>query len=179
LDELSDTIIDRETALANFDHARDDFVRAFAQVSDKALTYKPDGDDYSIGDLLPHVLNQINMYTVVLETMSALGGGLARPFEGESRQEMGDFAARMQAIYAGGEGRDAVTEELEQAHDRLASRLREMAHKEYAQKAPVRYPSSEDPYPTSAADLLAWLTDHYNEHIAQVWQLIEAWEKEK
>ena len=179
MDELSDSIIDRETALANFDHARDDFVRAFAQVPDKALNYKPEGDDYSIGDLLPHVLNQINMYTVVLEVMDGLGWGLAHPFEGESRRMMGNFAAQMQALYAGGEGRDAIVEELEQAHDRLASRLREMANLEYSQKALVLFPSSDDPYPTSAADLLAWLTDHYNEHIAQVWQLLEAWEREK
>jgi hypothetical protein len=68
---------------------------------------------------------------------------------------------------------------LEQAHDRLASRLREMANKEYSRKAPVHYLSSEAPYLTGAGDLLAWLTDHYNEHIAQVWQLLEAWEKEK
>jgi hypothetical protein len=92
---------------------------------------------------------------------------------------MQDFAARMQALYAGGEGRDTVVSELEQAHDALASRLREMAHKEYGQKADVHFLSSPDPYPTSAHDLLGWLTDHYNEHIAQVWQMIEGWEQSK
>ena len=178
MDELSDSIIDRETALANFDHAREDFARAFAQVPDKALSYKPEGDDYSIGDLLPHVINQINMYSVVLDSMAGLGWSLAHPFEGETRQAMQDYAAQMQAIYAAGAGKETMIAELEKAHDQLASRLRELAYKEYSQKAPVLYPSSEEPYPTSAADLLKWLTDHYNEHIAQVWQMLDAWEKE-
>lgn len=179
MDNLSESIIERETALANFDHARDDFTRAFAQVPDKALNFKPTGDDYSIGDLVPHVIGSINMYTVILNKMSGLGWGLTHPFEGESQQLMQDNAARVQALYAAGEGRDAVIDELEQAHDALASRLRELAYEEYGRKAPVHYPPADEPFPTSAADILGWLTDHYNEHIAQIWQMIEGWENAK
>lgn len=179
MEELSDSIIDRETALANFDHARDDFVRAFVQVPDKALSFKPEGDTYSIGDLVPHVIGSLNMYTVVLETMTSLDWALSNPFEGEPRQTMEDHAAQMQAVFAGGEGRDAIIDELEQVHDQLASRLRKMAYAEYNRRAPVRYPSSEEPYPTSAYDILGWLTEHYNEHIAQLWQMVELWEKTK
>ncbi len=179
MDELSENIIERETALANFDHARDDFIRAFSQMPDKALSYKPDGDEYSIGDLVPHVIGSINMYTVVLDTMTNLGWALSRPYEGVPRQAMQDHAAEMQAIYTGGGGRDAITDELEKAHDQLASKLRELAHEDYSRKAPVYYPSSEEPYPTSAADLLDWLTEHYKEHIAQLWQLRKDWEKRK
>jgi hypothetical protein len=179
MDDISEWITDRETALANFDHARDDFVRTFAQVSEKALTYKPDGDDYSIGDLLPHVLNQINTYAVVLEMMTRSDWGPTRPFEGESRQVMQDYSTQIQALFAGGEGRNPVVAELEQVHDRFATAVRDMAHKDYAQKASVVYLSSPEPYPTSVGDLLEWLTNHYNEHIAQVWQMLERWEREK
>ena len=178
-ENLSENIIERETALANFDHARNDFTRAFAQVPDKAITWKPEGDDYTIGDLIPHVIGSINMYTVILDTMAGLGWGPTRPFEGAPHQLMEDNVARIKAIYAEGEGRDAVIHELEEAHDALATRLREMAYKEYSQKAPVLYPPAEEPFPTSAADILGWLTDHYNEHIAQIWQMLEAWERIK
>lgn len=179
MDDLSESIIERETALANFDHARDDFTRAFAQVPEKAILWKPEGDDYTIGDLVPHVIGSIYMYTVVLDTMAGLNWGLTHPFEGAPHKLMEDNAARVQAIYAGGEGRDEVIRQLEEAHDALASRLRDLAYKEYSQKAPVHYPPAEEPFPTSAADILGWLTDHYNEHIAQIWQLIEGWEARK
>ena len=179
MDDLADSIIDRETALANFDHARNDFLRAFAQVPDKALSYKPQGDDYSIGDLLPHVIGSIDMYTIVLETMEGIGWVLVHPYEGDPGQMMKDRAAEMQALYAGGEGREGIVAELEKAHDRLASKLRDMVHEEYSRQAPVHYPTSEQPFLTSASAILGWLTDHYNEHIAQVWQMIEGWEKQK
>jgi hypothetical protein len=39
----------------------------------------------------------------------------------------------------------------------------------------VIYPGSPDPYPTSAQDILGWLTDHYDEHTVQIGQLLDQW----
>jgi len=35
--------------------------------------------------------------------------------------------------------------------------------------------SGGQPYPTSAADIKAWLTDHYFEHVPHVAELLQGW----
>src|SRR4029079_19533096 len=67
MDEVASEIIDHERQLADFDHARDDFEQAFAQVPDDALDYKPEGDDYSLRDLVTHVANSMIMYNARLD----------------------------------------------------------------------------------------------------------------
>ena len=84
---------------------------------------------------------------------------------------------KIQAIYAAGAGRQAVLDELDAVHDRLAARLRKMAYEEYGRQAPVHYGGSPDPYPTSAHDIIGWLTDHYYEHVPHIEQLLEGWQK--
>src|ERR671933_1571442 len=69
MDETATKIIDRETALADFDHARDDFETAYAQVPDEALDYRPDGEDYAISDLVPHITASIRGYSRQLDKM--------------------------------------------------------------------------------------------------------------
>ena len=39
-------------------------------------------------------------------------------------------------------------------------------------KAPVWYPGGSEAYPTSAADVLGWLTNHYREHVPQLQALV-------
>lgn len=177
MDDTSENIIDREIALANFDHARDDFVRAFGQVPDKAFRFRLNGIDREMGDLLPHMIRSLHLYDAVLDALVPSADDVAQPFQGRSVQSVQERDAAVQTLYAGGEGRSAVLDELERAHDELAGRLREMAHKEYSRRSPVQYPASEEPLPTSAADILEWLTGHYNECIARIWQGIEDWEK--
>jgi hypothetical protein len=53
-----------------------------------------------------------------------------------------------------------------------ARRLRE---EDWARKGPVIYGEGQDPYPTSAEDILGWLRDHYREHVTQSAELVSAW----
>ncbi|MEO8287910.1 MAG: DinB family protein [Chloroflexota bacterium] len=178
MDDLTESIVARETALANFDHARDDFETAFARVPDEALEWKPEGDDYTLGYLVPHVLSSIATYSTVLDRMAAAGYGPVPP-GWEADEAMKDYNAEMMAIYAAGAGRAPIIDELDAAHDRLASRLRELAYEDYSRPSPVHYPGGAEPFPTRAQDILAWLTDHYTEHIVQIDQMLKEWEKSK
>src|SRR5438093_4880162 len=69
MDDVAANIIDRETALADFDHARDDFETAYARVPDEALDFKPAGDDYAISDLVPHCTASIVGHSRQLDIM--------------------------------------------------------------------------------------------------------------
>jgi hypothetical protein len=176
MDDVTNNTVKRETDLANFDHARDDFEQAFAQVPDEALDYVPEGEDYTLGDMLTHVVSQIDNYTAVLEKMVGAGYGEVRN-DLKLGGLLNDRRAEVQAIYAAGGGKEAIFDLLEQAHDRLAGLLRELAYEDYGRTAPVFYEGAEEAYPTRAADLIAWLTDHYYEHVKQTGELLEGWKR--
>jgi hypothetical protein len=179
MDELAANIIDRESALAKFDHARDDFEAAFARVPDEALEWKPEGDDYTIGFLVPHVISSITNYSALLDRIETGGYGAQVAPGWEEDKTLTDSIAMLHAIYAAGAGRTAILDELDTAHDRLAARLRKLAYEEYSLQSPVHYGGSPDPFPTSAHDILGWLTDHYYEHVPHIEQLLEGWQKSK
>src|SRR5207247_5267838 len=69
MDDVAANIIDRETALADFDHARDDFETAHAQGPDEALDIKPSEDDHAISDLVSHITASILGYSRQLDKM--------------------------------------------------------------------------------------------------------------
>jgi hypothetical protein len=181
MDDVAESIIDRERDLAKFDHGRDDFEAAFARVPDEALEWKPEGDDYTIGFLVPHVISSIARYSTVLDLVEGTGGGAVGPGweAGEEGVPLRDYNAEILAIYAAGAGRQAVLDELDAAHDRMAARLRKMAYDEYGRQSPVHYDDNPDAFPTSAHDIIGWLTDHYYEHVPHIAQLLEGWEKTK
>ncbi len=169
MDDTAAEIIAREKALADFDHARDDFEDAFSQVPDEALGYKPEGDDYSIGYLLTHITGSLLQYSSVATKIHEAAFGEVR-LDSEGPPEPDNS----QTI-----DREAALTEMEAAHDALAGKLRELAYEDFSRKAPVYYPGSTDPYPTGAADILGWVTDHYREHIPHVAELLAGWEKTK
>ena len=179
MNDTADRIVDRETALAKFDHARDDFLQAFAAVPDEALSYLPEGDDYTLGDLLAHVIDSMYGYTIALEAMQVSDFGETRPYDEAGEAEVREHDRRMKEIYAGGTGRAQVIEQLEAAHDRLAGKLREMAYDDYSREALVYYRGATEPYPTRAAHFLDWLTDHYYEHVAQVNKMLGEWKEQQ
>jgi hypothetical protein len=179
LDDTADRVIDRETALAKFDHARDDFLRAFAAIPDEALSYLPEGDDCTLGDLLAHVINSMYMYTMALDAMNSSDFGETRPFDEQGEHDLREHDVRMKHIYSGDEGRAQVIEQLEAVHDRLASKLREMAYEDYSRQVPVYYRGASDPYPTRAGDFIDWLVDHYYEHAAQVSKMLGEWKDQQ
>ncbi len=69
MDETASNIIERETVLADFDHARDDFVDVLSQVPDEAMGYKPEGAEHTIAGLIMHVTNSMRRYAYLLGLM--------------------------------------------------------------------------------------------------------------
>src|SRR5438128_1856217 len=118
MNEMITYFIDRETALADFDHARDDFELALRLVPDEALEYKPEGDDYSIADLVPHVTGSIMDYARQLDLTREMEFRVVRlvaQSEGailieEGRREREDRTPR--------EGHENALAQMESAHDR-------------------------------------------------------------
>jgi hypothetical protein len=45
----------------------------------------------------------------------------------------------------------------------------------FRRRAPVTYSGSSEPYPTSCADVIGWVQDHYTEHTQQIAELVSAW----
>jgi hypothetical protein len=178
MDDLAASIIERETALAGFDHARDDFEVAYARVPDEALDYKPEGDDYAISDLVPHITASIIGYSRQLEKMKEAEYQELRLVADTLHADLlqSHRQSRADASRKPSQRMDAL-DEMEAAHDELASKLRDMAHDDYTRVAPVYYPGSDEAYPTRPSDIAGWLTDHYREHIPHVQQLLEGWEK--
>lgn len=178
MDDVAAGIIERETALADFDHAREDFERAFSQVPDDALDFVPEGEDYSLGFLVPHVLSTITMYSHLLDMMEQTQYEqvmLAASYDNGQLVKPHPITTQIRPL-RGDEGAGTL-DQLEAAHDRLAARLREMAYEEYTRSAPVFYPGSAEAYPTRASDIIAWVTDHYREHVVQIGQLLEEWSR--
>ncbi|HEX8220071.1 MAG TPA: DinB family protein [Chloroflexia bacterium] len=187
MDETASNIIERETVLADFDHARDDFEDALGRVPDEAMGYKPEGDDYTIGGIVMHITNSMRMYAVLLGMMrdaefqevrlAAYPGGDA-VVEGDPS---GDWVEGIPSLSPedATRNRQAALDAMEAAHDKLAAQLRELLKDDFSRQAPVYYPGAEDTFPTSGADILRWQTDHYREHVPQVLQMLEQWQKEK
>jgi DinB superfamily len=183
MDEVAEGIIDRETALAKFDHARDDFEAVFAEVPDEALDWMPKGDDYSFGTILVHVRRSIEMYSALLDMirtaefeevrLAAVPGNYATVEEQPKTNEE-DMGASVRLGPIVKENRQAALDALDAAHDRLAAQLRDLAE-EYSRPAPVVYVDANEPYPTRASDVIKWLTDHYEEHVPQFRQMLEQW----
>nr|MBA2450406.1 hypothetical protein [Chloroflexota bacterium] len=49
----------------------------------------------------------------------------------------------------------------------------------YTRKAPVSFGAAPAPFDTSAADIMGWMIGHYREHVAQIADLVAAWQKEE
>lgn len=167
MDDTAVNIIEREAALAKFDHARDDFMDSYASVPDESLGYKPEGDDYTIGYVLPHIESVIKRYDSLLSQIreTAWGDLQAGALDQPPLDTQVDRAETLAAI--------------ERTHDTFAGKLRELSTDDFNRKSNVVYPDTTDPYPTSAADIVGWLTEHYYEHIPHVQGLVESWKRSK
>jgi hypothetical protein len=161
----------REAALAAFDEARDRFLATFGEVPDAALGFLKPGDDYSIGGLLAHVTWGLAHYSGVLEAVVSAGFGEVLDRSDPAEQER--VAAEGRTGLAAGE-RDAAVSSLGAAHGRLASQVRSLAESDFERTAPVLYGNATEPYATSAATVLTWMTEHYDEHVPHVGELLAA-----
>lgn len=136
--------MEREAALAGFEAARREWEDAFGRVPDAALRYLKPGDDYSLGGLQVHVNWVLAHYLRVLEGAVVVQDpplsedarlGLTVEQRRESLAEMGRLHEAVRAVVAG------------------------LKPSEWQRLTPVVYGPGEDPYPTSPADVVGWLTD--------------------
>lgn len=75
-----------------------------------------------------------------------------------------------------GADRDAAMTTLVELHEHVAAGLATMSEDDWGRKdAGHLRGSGGQPYPTSAADIKAWLTDHYFEHVPHVAELLQGW----
>jgi DinB family protein len=166
--------------IARFDAARDAFLAAFAQAPDEALPYTPTGDEYALGVLPLHLQDSMNHYLDVYQRMTAANYGLvdlsADP--AHATQEAAQHQ-RLVTTKPTGADRAAMLADLNATHQRLTERFGGLDNAAVIRKADVIYSAGTAPYPTSVADIFGWLTDHYDEHVAQTAQLLTQWQSER
>jgi hypothetical protein len=159
------------STLAAFDDARDRFLAAFEQVPDSALGFLKSGDDYAVGGLLVHITGALARYARVLEAVVGNRFAQIRVSEPSGEVERVGEEARRGLDAA---SRPAALEALKREHDRVAAQMRALPDSDFSRQAPVYYGDAADTFPTSAGDIAGWLTDHYEEHIPHVSELLAA-----
>lgn len=167
---------DRAAALATFDAARDAFLAAFAQAPDEALAYVPEGDEYAVGTLVPHLADVIDRYLGQFERMrqsSFAPLDLAADADSATRQSRRH--AELAAFRPTAADRPRMLAELTDAHQRVHRTVHALDEATFTRQAPVIYSAGTDLYPTSCRDIMGWLSGHYDEHTTQVGQLLSRW----
>jgi len=161
----------RDAALAAYDEARDRFLTAFEEVPDAALGFLKPGDEYSIGGLLAHVTWGLTHYAGVLDGVVSSGFGEVLDRTDPADQERAAAEGRAALSPA---RRGAALSSLVAAHARLGGQVRSLAESDFERTAPVIYGAATEPYATSAATVVGWMTDHYDEHVPHVAELLAA-----
>ena len=164
--------MEKDKAIADFDAARGEWEAAFAQVPDGALTYLKPADDYALGGLQVHVIWVLTHYTRVLDAIVEGGFKPVGPKDspGESEAAGKKAGAGMTA-----KERSRAEYDMERLHAAVLTAVGPLSEEDWARKAAVVYGEGQDPYPTSPEDVVAWLTDHYREHVRQSGELTSEW----
>jgi hypothetical protein len=164
--------VEREAALADFEAARAEWESALAKVPDEALAFLKPGDDYALGGLQVHVNWVLVHYGRVLDAMIAGGFAPIGPKDAAGEPEAVNKKAKAGLTAAG--RREALTE-MANLHQSVVRGVQSIAADDWARKAAVVYGEGQDPYPTSAEDVIGWLRDHYREHVGQSADLVASW----
>lgn len=162
----------KEAALADFENARAEWESAFAQVPDKALDFLKPGDDYALGGLQIHVNGVLIHYHRILGALIA--GGFAAIDPLDPAGEGDEVNTRAKAGLSPGGRREALAE-MASLHASVLEAATRVPAESWSRKASVVYGAGEAPYPTSAEDIVGWLSDHYREHVQQCPELVAAW----
>jgi hypothetical protein len=162
----------KEAALAGFEKARADWESAFAQVPDGALDYLKPGDDYALGGLQVHVNGVLLHYQRILGALIAQGFAAVDPLDPPGEGEAVNARAKAGLTV---EGRREALAEMAQLHASVLEAAAGLPDESWSRKAPVVYGAGEEPYPTSAEDIVGWLSDHYREHVQQCPELVASW----
>jgi hypothetical protein len=169
---------DRAAALAEFGRKMEEYERSYDSVPDEALSYVPQGEDYTLGGLAVHVTDTLYHYRNVLDVMKGAGDKQVRAVDPEDDAKR----QRDELVHRGFSGAEKprVFQEMRAAHQDVERRVRALPEADYGRKIAVLYgPDTQDPYPTNGGDVLGWLTDHYQEHIDQVAELMGKWRAER
>lgn len=166
--------------VARFDAARDAFLSAFAEAPDEAMPYTPAGEEYALGVLPLHLQDSMNHYLDVYTRMVAASYSPVDLTADSSRgQEEAALHQRLVTTKPTGADRGRLLADLAATHQRITERFGTLDDAAVIRKADVIYTPGTPPYPTSVADILGWLTDHYEEHIAQTGELLARWQSER
>jgi hypothetical protein len=164
--------LEKKAAIADFEAARQEWIRAFERVPDGALGFLKDGDDYALGGLQVHVNWVLNHYRRVLAGMVQRGIDRLPPQDGPN--EAAAAVAKAKAGITAGE-RAGAMEEMGRLHQGVLAVVNRLPVENWARKAEVVYGNGQDPYPTSPQDIVGWLRDHYREHVGQSADLTAEW----
>lgn len=162
----------RASALADFDDAHQAFRDVIAGAPEASLSYLKSGDDYALGGLVHHVNAVLEHYLVVLEAIIATDFMEAQPRHRPMLFQKA--AAQARKGLAPGERVDALAA-TDRLHRAVSQRIADLEPQQFERHAPVRFEGAVDPYPTSAADILGWLTGHYQEHVPHADRLLTSW----
>ena len=169
----------REASLSALGRAYVQFLAAFRDVPDEAMSYVPAGDEYALGILPEHLCDPLWKYSSQLDAMvradfSQIDLSLDKIYEAAQARRHADLAAWRPT----GAEREAMLARLETAHQHARSRLAALDDATFTRTAPIVYTAGSEPYPTSARDIAGWLSDHYDEHTAQTRELLARWRPE-
>jgi hypothetical protein len=164
----------KDGALADFAAARKEWETAFAQVPDAALEYLKPGDDYALGGLQVHVNWVLVHYRRVLDGLIDRGFTQLPPLDPPGEN---DEFNRKAKVGLTPEGRRVALADMASVHRAVLDTASGLPEESWSRKAPVVYGVGQDPYPTSAEDVIGWLADHYREHVQQCPELVAEWRK--
>ena len=172
----SDLSEGQRQALDAFDAARERFLAAFAQAPDEALAYIPEGDEYAIGTLLPHIRDTIDHYLGTLGLIREAGfGPVDLSSDPNTAQREAARHADLVALRPTVADRARLLGDLADAHRHVHEEVSALDGEDYDRQAPVVYSAGSEPFPTSCRDIMGWITAHYDEHTAQVTSMITGW----
>ena len=157
--------------ISSFKKSADDFIVAFNAIPPQGLTYKPHGDDYTVGGLIVHVLDIMKKYSSVLDSIE--DPSKKEPVRSDHHISKQEEKWIQEGINE--EERTVFIKEVESLQKSLIERMETLSEEQYKTKTPVIYENATDAFPTSPADLLGWLRDHYIEHIVQIEKLVKDW----
>ncbi|MEO8745817.1 MAG: hypothetical protein ABI334_04080 [Candidatus Dormiibacterota bacterium] len=164
--------MEKQTAVADFNAARNQWDSAFAKVPDGALKYLKPDDDYALGGLQVHVNWVLTHYSRILDGMIAGGFRQLAPLDAPGEAEAAGHAAK--AGLAANQRAKAL-DEMWRLHEAVLAAVTKVREGDWSRKAAVVYGEGQDPFPTSAEDIVGWLCDHYREHVQQSADLVGEW----
>ncbi len=168
--------MERGTAVAEFDRARDGFLDALRPAPDEALTYLREGDIYAIGGLAVHCNWVLRHYSRVLVALASGGGAELHLTDPLGEQEEANRRA-LAGLTAGERAPELA--ELETLHDEVRHAALAAAPDSWERKTPVVYGAAAEAYPTSPDDVVGWLRDHYQEHVPHATELLAEWQSSR